>query len=182
MHHEIEIERDSRILALWSKVNPQNHQHLDVVALRHGLGKIKHCECGINVRCAITLLNRAPANIQEDEAERLIQAADSDSDGRIDYSGMPCDSMSSGPSDHHADFHRFVTATESRLWRLFSDIDKDENGKVDKQELRLACTNAGLAIPGQKLDAFFREADLDHDGTICFDEWRSVTTCQVCEQ
>ena len=70
------------------------------------------------------------------------------------------------------EFLRFVNTTESHLWGLFSNIDRDHNGKLDKGEMRSAFTRAGLAVPDGRLDRFFQDIDRDNDGEISFQEWR----------
>ncbi len=59
---------------------------------------------------------------------------------------------------------------------LFRNIDKNGDGKVGKEELRMAFQSAGLAVPGSRLDAFFNDIDMNNDGYISFDEWRYVTS------
>ncbi|MCJ1311961.1 hypothetical protein MMC25_005635 [Agyrium rufum] len=86
----------------------------------------------------------------------VLKAVDTDGDGRIQY----------------REFRTFVETTERELWQLFKSIDRDHDGKLDKKELALAFKNAGLIIPKTRLDRFFAEVDLNHDGTISFDEWR----------
>jgi solute carrier family 25 (mitochondrial phosphate transporter), member 23/24/25/41 len=66
----------------------------------------------------------------------------------------------------------FVEHAERELWQLFESIDRDHNGSLDKDELRAAFSRAGLAISNAKLDSFFDEVDVNHDGVISFDEWR----------
>ena len=58
------------------------------------------------------------------------------------------------------------------LLALFHSIDHDKNGNLDKNELKLALQGAGLVIPQWKIDQFFDEVDVNHDGIISFDEWR----------
>ena len=70
------------------------------------------------------------------------------------------------------EFRIFVEETERALRTLFDSIDRDHNGKLDKSELRLAFSKAGLAVPQSKLDQFFAEVDTNNDGVISFDEWR----------
>jgi solute carrier family 25 (mitochondrial phosphate transporter), member 23/24/25/41 len=65
-----------------------------------------------------------------------------------------------------------VEHTEKQLLALFQSIDRDHNGKLDKEELRAAFKKAGLTVPSRKLDQFFSEVDTNHDGVISFDEWR----------
>jgi solute carrier family 25 (mitochondrial phosphate transporter), member 23/24/25/41 len=72
------------------------------------------------------------------------------------------------------EFRTFVEETESELWLLFKGIDRDRNGRLDKEELKLAFEKANIAINNSKLDHFFNQIDTNHDGVISFDEWRYV--------
>jgi solute carrier family 25 phosphate transporter 23/24/25/41 len=65
-----------------------------------------------------------------------------------------------------------VKQTESELWSLFQSIDHNGDGKLDKDELRDAFKGAGLVVPNAKLQLFFEEVDVNHDGSVSFDEWR----------
>jgi solute carrier family 25 (mitochondrial phosphate transporter), member 23/24/25/41 len=58
------------------------------------------------------------------------------------------------------------------LFTLFHSIDRDNNGNLDKNELKSALEGAGLVIPQWKIDQFFEEVDVNHDGMISFEEWR----------
>ena len=66
----------------------------------------------------------------------------------------------------------FVEHAERELWQLFETIDRDHNGELDKDELRSAFSRVGLSIPSAKLDEFFDQVDVNHDGVISFEEWR----------
>lgn len=70
------------------------------------------------------------------------------------------------------EFRTFVQETEKELLALFKGIDHNHDGKISKDELKAAFRRAGLAVPNNKLDAFFTEVDSDNDGTISFAEWR----------
>ena len=63
---------------------------------------------------------------------------------------------------------------ESELKSLFQNIDRDHNGKLDKEELREAFHSAGIPITSARLDEFFASVDANHDGVISLEEWRSV--------
>lgn len=65
--------------------------------------------------------------------------------------------------------------TEQELWNLFESIDRDGNGKLDKDELMVAFKNAGLSVSETKLQRFMDEIDSNHDGSVDFTEWRFVT-------
>ena len=74
----------------------------------------------------------------------------------------------------YTEFRVFVEHAERELWQLFESIDRDHNGELDRSELKAAFSRAGLAISNAKLDQFFDEVDVNHDGVISFDEWRLV--------
>ncbi|KAG9228403.1 calcium dependent mitochondrial carrier protein-like protein [Amylocarpus encephaloides] len=71
------------------------------------------------------------------------------------------------------EFRTFVKKTETELLALFKSIDRDQDGRLDKKELRAAFKSAGLSVPNSKLDQFFSEVDRNHDGFITFAEWRN---------
>ncbi len=70
------------------------------------------------------------------------------------------------------EFRVFVEETEGQLWTLFNKIDRDGNGRIDKNELKAAFQRANLSVPPKKLDRFVEEFDRDGSGVITFDEWR----------
>ena len=72
------------------------------------------------------------------------------------------------------EFRVFVEAAERQLLLLFRSIDHNGDGKVGKEELRMAFKSAGLAVPGSRLEEFFNDIDMNNDGYISFDEWRYV--------
>ncbi len=65
--------------------------------------------------------------------------------------------------ESYSEFRTFVEQTEKELLTLFVSIDRDHNGKLDKDDLRAAFKRAGLAVPNSKLDQFFSEVDDNHD-------------------
>lgn len=71
-----------------------------------------------------------------------------------------------------AEFRVFVEAAEKQLLLLFRSIDRDQDGRLNKKELKTAFERAGLSVPNKRLSGFFDEIDLNHDGFITFDEWR----------
>lgn len=76
---------------------------------------------------------------------------------------------------HLTEFRTFVKQAEAQLFVLFKSIDKDNNGKLDMQELQAACKSAGLTVANHRLSEFFNDMDLNHDGYVSFAEWRYVT-------
>lgn len=76
------------------------------------------------------------------------------------------------------EFRVFVEKTEKELLLLFNSIDKDRNGKIDKNELQVAFGKAGLAVPLSKLNRFFAEVDMNHDvGIVPKSSLRLILIC-----
>ncbi|KAH0289445.1 mitochondrial carrier [Aureobasidium namibiae CBS 147.97] len=97
-----------------------------------------------------------PLKNADDLIEDVLHAADINNSGRIEYD----------------EFRKFVDQTERELWQLFKSIDRNNDGNLDKNELRSAFVRAGLAVPNSRLDNFFDDVDTDNDGVIDFGEWR----------
>jgi solute carrier family 25 phosphate transporter 23/24/25/41 len=57
---------------------------------------------------------------------------------------------------------------------MFQSIDRNQNGELDKGELKAAFARAGVSVSNSKLDQFFAEVDTNRDGVITFEEWRYV--------
>jgi solute carrier family 25 (mitochondrial phosphate transporter), member 23/24/25/41 len=73
------------------------------------------------------------------------------------------------------EFVRFCKQAEDRLLLQFNSIDRDHNGKLDKQELAQALERDGVSVSQVRLDRFFAYIDQDHDGRIEFPEWRGMS-------
>ncbi|KAL2160128.1 hypothetical protein VTH06DRAFT_1783 [Thermothelomyces fergusii] len=86
----------------------------------------------------------------------IISIVDTSGDGKIQYE----------------EFRVFVEAAERQLLLLFRSIDRDKDGRLNKNELQSAFRRAGLSVPNRRLSGFFNEIDMNHDGYITFDEWR----------
>ncbi|RWA09473.1 hypothetical protein EKO27_g5635 [Xylaria grammica] len=98
-----------------------------------------------------------PLKNADEMLQSLTEAVDTNGDGKIQYE----------------EFRVFVEAAERQLFYLFRSIDRDKNGKLDKEELRAAFHKAGLAVPNRRLDAFFEDIDHNRDGFISYEEWRN---------
>lgn len=97
-----------------------------------------------------------------------MKAMDKNGDQFIQYEGKsasfpwyPSDLVLIGSS--HIEFHTFVEETEKGLLSIFMDIDRDHNGKVDKEDLKTAFKKSGLTVPDWKFEQFFSEIDKNHD-------------------
>ncbi|KAK9381016.1 mitochondrial carrier domain-containing protein [Kockiozyma suomiensis] len=86
----------------------------------------------------------------------VISRVDQSGDGTIQY----------------PEFLDFVERTEEHLWNLFQSVDKDHNGKLDKQDVAAALESSGLSVSASRLDQFFNSMDANNDNSISFNEWR----------
>lgn len=70
------------------------------------------------------------------------------------------------------EFRDFVKQTEKELSALFKSIDKNNDGKISREELKSAFSRSEVTVSNAKLDNFFVKIDTNRDGVITFDEWR----------
>lgn len=129
---------------------------------------MSQCQCQCHCDCFCAHLEELPSVLTpicpfplamqnaDNMLKDIIKVVDTSGDGKIQYE----------------EFRVFVEAAERQLWMLFRSIDRDKDGRLDKNELRSAFKKAGLTVSNQRLSGFFNEVDMDHDGYITFDEWR----------
>ncbi|KAJ6780133.1 hypothetical protein PWT90_03846 [Aphanocladium album] len=97
-----------------------------------------------------------PMKNADSMVKKILSEVDSNGDGKIQYQ----------------EFKSFVQRADRELSSLFNAIDKDGNGKLDRAELQAAFKTAGLTVSSKKLDCFFDDMDVNHDGYISYEEWR----------
>lgn len=66
--------------------------------------------------------------------------------------------------------------TKEKLMQIFDDIDTDGDGSgdLDCEELIFGLKKAGVVMRAYEMNALFRAADDDGDGTVTRDEWRAL--------
>ncbi|KAL2535955.1 Calmodulin [Forsythia ovata] len=64
------------------------------------------------------------------------------------------------------------TDSEEELKEAFRVFDKDQNGFISAAELRHVMTNLGEKLTDDEVDEMIREADVDGDGQINYEEFR----------
>ena len=59
---------------------------------------------------------------------------------------------------------------------FFSVFDKDGNGYISAAELRHVMTNLGEKLTDEEVDEMIREADIDGDGQVNYEEFVAMMT------
>ena len=63
-----------------------------------------------------------------------------------------------------------------RLIHTFRVFDKDGNGYISVAELRHVMTNLGEKLTDEEVDEMIREADIDGDGQVNYEEFVTMMT------
>ncbi|CAI9781326.1 unnamed protein product [Fraxinus pennsylvanica] len=103
-------------------------------------------------------------NPTEDELRDMIKEVDADGNGTIDLPEF-LNLMVRKMKDAHS---------EEELKEAFQVFDKDQNGFISAAELRHVMTNLGEKLTDEDVDEMIREADLDGDRQINYEEFVKV--------
>ncbi|KAK1429295.1 hypothetical protein QVD17_11501 [Tagetes erecta] len=103
-------------------------------------------------------LKRFGSNLNESEIYDLMQSADIDSNGTIDYEEFIA-----------ATLHMNQVDREDYMFAAFSYFDKDGSGYITLDELQQACKEFG--VNDFHLEEIIKEADLNNDGRIDYNEF-----------
>eukprot|EP00094_Tigriopus_californicus_P002958 TCALIF_02850-PA protein Name:"Similar to Calmodulin (Pneumocystis carinii)" AED:0.11 eAED:0.11 QI:350/0.5/0.4/0.8/1/1/5/0/217 len=95
----------------------------------------------------------------EEEISAIIEEADVDKDGVIDY----------------AEFFTMM-ATEITQRILCTLSYPDGNGYINRQELTIVMMNLGEKLTSEEIQAMIEEADIDGDGQINYEEFYTMMT------
>ncbi|KAL4601813.1 hypothetical protein ACB092_10G009300 [Castanea dentata] len=99
-----------------------------------------------------------------EQLETLIQKTDKNSNGLIEFSEfitLVAPDLLPAKSPY----------TEDQLRQLFKLFDRDGNGFITAAELAHSMAKLGHALTAEELTGMIKEADLDGDGTINFEEF-----------
>lgn len=104
-------------------------------------------------------------NPTEAELQDMINEVDADGSGTIDF-----------PEFLNLMARKLRgTDSDEELKNAFRVFDKDQNGFISAAELRIVMSNVGEKLTDEEIDDMIREADVDGDGQINYDEFVKVT-------
>merc|ERR1712072_478808 len=99
-----------------------------------------------------TVMRSLGQNPTEAELADMINEVDADGSGTID-------------------FPEFLNLMAEKIKEAFKGFDKDGNGFISAAELRHVMTNLGEKLTDEEVDEMLREADIDGDGQINYEEF-----------
>ncbi|KAL6994779.1 Calcium-dependent protein kinase 9 [Sarracenia purpurea var. burkii] len=104
-------------------------------------------------------LSKLGSKLSDAEIEALMDAADVDKNGTIDYIEFITATM-----------HRHKLEKEENLYKAFQFFDKDGSGFITRDELRQAMTQYGMGDEAT-IDEVINDVDTDKDGRINYEEF-----------
>ncbi|KAL1196367.1 Calcium-dependent protein kinase 22 [Cardamine amara subsp. amara] len=104
-------------------------------------------------------LNRLGSKLTETEVKQLIEAADVDGNGTIDYIEFIAATMQK---------HRLER--DEHLYKAFQYFDKDNSGYITRDELEVAIKEHGMGDEAM-IKEIISEVDKDNDGKIDYEEF-----------
>eukprot|EP00980_Cylindrotheca_fusiformis_P019151 scaffold6486_cov96-Cylindrotheca_fusiformis.AAC.15 len=117
--------------------------------------------CTITTKELGTVMRSLGQNPTEAELQDMIQEIDADGSGTIDFPEF-LTMMARKMKD---------TDSEEEILEAFKVFDKDGNGFISAAELRHIMTNLGEKLTDEEVDEMIREADIDGDGQINYEEF-----------
>ncbi|TFK37103.1 putative calmodulin [Crucibulum laeve] len=124
---------------------------------KNGDGTITTEELGIVMRS----LGQNPT---EAELQDMLNEVDANNDGTIDFEEF-LEMMGRTFADADG---------EEELRQAFLVFDRDKSGKISTTELKQVMFNLGESLTDMEVDEMIREADVDGDGEINFQEFRKM--------
>ena len=128
---------------------------------KDGSGTISGQELGQVMRS----LGQIPTN---SELEDMVMEVDSNGNGEIDFPEF-CELMGKMNGSRGSKEQQ-----EEMLRDAFKVFDKDGGGSISSAELRHVLTNLGDKLTDEEVDEMMREADMDGNGEIDYDEFAKI--------
>ncbi|KAA3454556.1 hypothetical protein CXB51_023893 [Gossypium anomalum] len=120
----------------------------------------------ITVEELATVIKSLDQNPSEEELQDMINEVDADGNGTIEFSEF-LNLMAKKMQE---------TDAEEELKEAFRVFDKDLNGYISASELRNVMMNLGEKLSDEEVEQMIKEADLDGDGQVNYDEFVKMMT------
>ncbi|KAB2014640.1 hypothetical protein ES319_D09G240500v1 [Gossypium barbadense] len=120
----------------------------------------------ITVEELATVIKSLDQNPSEEELQDMINEVDADGNGTIEFSEF-LNLMARKMQE---------TDAEEELKEAFRVFDKDLNGYISASELRNVMMNLGEKLSDEEVEQMIKEADLDGDGQVNYDEFVKMMT------
>ncbi|KAE8698277.1 Calmodulin-like protein 11 [Hibiscus syriacus] len=120
----------------------------------------------ITVEELATVIRSLDQNPSDQELQDTINEADADGNGTIEFSEF-LNLMAKKMQESDA---------EEELKEAFKVFDKDLNGYISASELRNVMMKLGEKLSDEEVEQMIREADLDGDGQVNYDEFVKMMT------
>ncbi|XP_022173746.1 calmodulin-alpha isoform X1 [Myzus persicae] len=111
-----------------------------------------------------TVMRSLGQNPTEAELQDMINEVDADGNGTIDFPEF-LTMMARKMKD---------TDSEEEIREAFRVFDKDGNGFISAAELRHVMTNLGEKLTDEEVDEMIREADIDGDGQVNYEDFHTL--------
>ncbi|KAG6390612.1 hypothetical protein SASPL_148350 [Salvia splendens] len=141
------------------KVIAENMSEEDIKGFRQMFDNIDTDRSGTIYDELRTGLTKLGSRLSETEIQQLMEAADVDQNGTIDYVEFITATM-----------HRHRLEKEENLHKAFQYFDKDDSGFITRDELRQAMTQYGMGDEAT-IDEVLDDVDTDKDGRINYAEF-----------
>ncbi|KAF6173399.1 hypothetical protein GIB67_027094 [Kingdonia uniflora] len=115
----------------------------------------------ITIEELATVIRSLDQNPTEEELHDMIREVDADGNGTIEFEEF-LNLMAKKMKE---------TDAEEELKEAFKVFDKDQNGYISAPELRHVMINLGEKLSDEEVDQMIREADLDGDGQVNYEEF-----------
>ncbi|XP_052764533.1 neo-calmodulin-like isoform X6 [Mya arenaria] len=116
---------------------------------------------------AMRFLGMSPT---QQEIADAMRALDTNRNGRIEFKEFHALMQAEMAKLNESD----ITNNQETVRSAFRLFDKDGNGYIDQKELRVAMKKLGEALTDKELEDMMKQADVDGDGQINYEEFVKI--------